>query len=152
MFYYPPPPLILIPYKWSFSVRLCTGVVKSNECVFDMTLLCVCLSQGHSRLHGSRGSSEGDGVRQQRRLVLLRLHALQTPARVTTPAPLISSLSSTSPSSVSRLPVRFQTSSATRSKPLWMCSPPVWCVFDLVCVCGRVCVFVWSGVCKCQRS
>lgn len=44
--------------------------------------VCVCVSQWDSWLHGSRGPSEGNGVRQQRRLVLFRLHALQTPQRV----------------------------------------------------------------------
>uniref|UniRef100_A0A8C6G1Q2 G protein-coupled receptor kinase n=1 Tax=Moschus moschiferus TaxID=68415 RepID=A0A8C6G1Q2_MOSMO len=37
--------------------------------------------KGHPRVHGSRGSTEGCGLRQQRRLVLPGLHALQAAAR-----------------------------------------------------------------------
>jgi len=37
----------------------------------------LCPPQGHPRVHGSRGAAERSGVRQQRRLVLAGLHALQ---------------------------------------------------------------------------
>lgn len=119
----------------------------------------VCSPQWHPRLHGSRSSPEGHGVRQQRRLVLLRLHALQASPRVKAQAaPLILLLLLFSPRSprTSRL-----TAAATEAlKQLGVDlfesvpSPSVGSAFDLVCVWGCVCPSPpsRSEVCKCQRS
>lgn len=126
--------------KWGFSVCLCckTADVDCDVC---------CVLQGHSWLHGSRSPPEGHSVRQQRRLVLLRLHALQTPAGVTTPSSLFYRRSLL-------LPCRSILSSFIALQPLR--PSPLWAL--PLTICGAclispvwLCVF-WSEVCKCQRS
>lgn len=125
--------------------------------------LLVCFPQGHPRLHGSRSSPEGHSVRQQRRLVLLRLHALQASPRVKARAALLILLF---------LPSFLSSSSSSLNSPLLTAaatetvehlgvdlfesalSPSVGSAFDLVCVPGCVCLPPPSSseVCKCQRS
>lgn len=115
----------------------------------------VCFLQGYSWLHGSRSSPEGHSVRQQRRLVLLRLHALQTPPRVTTTASpfrisslfllLLSALYSrcvpTSCLLSNLLSLSEQTSLNLLSRRLlgvclilFVCEAVCVCLFDLKCV------------------
>ncbi|KAK2506026.1 hypothetical protein MC885_021761 [Smutsia gigantea] len=69
------------------------GVFSEKEMRFYATEIILGLEHMHNRfvvyrdlkwypwVHGSRGAAEGDRVRQQRRLVLPRLHAIQTPER-----------------------------------------------------------------------
>lgn len=98
--------------------------------------------QGHSWLYGSGSPPEGHSIRQQRRLVLLRLHALQTPAGVTTSSSLFFLLLLTIPA-MSQRPVCFHCAPASQSIPsLNRSSHHLWSVFDLACV--AACVLICS--------
>ena len=52
-------------------------IYAKRRTVYTYIYLRACFRQGHARLHGAGGPVEGHGVRLERRLVLLRLHALQ---------------------------------------------------------------------------